>query len=419
MSLSSVNDAIPTLTEDDFGTDIVGEHSNYQDCGSDEEEQLQEDEYESDGLSPPKIDAPTEEQMQAEVGKLNEAIRQANLMAPVYLQHRMEQETAPVPTVTETPLPEVTQTVETGQKSGTNPLQIAKTMDTLSSKINLPGLRERSYEETMIMEWGRSTNQGLTRQETLALVQAVRENRIVDLNILPWILLGWRLRGESQLDEVRNVVNAMQSNVHNFVHSNEKFRKESEDLLARMEAKALHVKAAAPVVKQPAEIPATHRPTPIVPNVVLPAPEAAPKAAFYAALEAPSSSRTKGVSVPTPKAVIAPKAPRVRGVDLGATLKKGREKIGDAHVEDGVKEKTPKATKQIIYAPPETIDEKILESFLRQIEKGIAQLERLYHGDVAAAVWDYLVKNQMNYHGVTVADKHKAAQELRDYLKAL
>ncbi|CAH9139828.1 unnamed protein product [Cuscuta epithymum] len=110
-------------------------------------------------------------------------------------------------------------------------------MSLATSSLSVNNDGEISPAEKQVTLWAKRTGQALTRQQLRALAQVLENNDVQDMDCLSWVLLGWSLRGESQLDEMINVLNSLQSNVSACLASNESFRKESCQLIKGLKVK--------------------------------------------------------------------------------------------------------------------------------------------------------------------------------------
>nr|WLJ21676.1 ORF2 protein [Beet oak leaf virus] len=153
--------------------------------------------------------------------------------------------------------------------SGSTPLmkQVDMSKDIESSAKSEEDIVDRKFRdaELIVRSWSKHSGRGLTRDEKGCLIAAVMSGETHDEKTFPSILLGYHLRGEHNVNEIRNVANAMQELLNGMIASHKGIDSASKRAMSGIEtAVAKGIQAGmTPSHGLPATIPAMRSPVAI------------------------------------------------------------------------------------------------------------------------------------------------------------
>lgn len=110
----------------------------------------------------------------------------------------------------------------------------------------------------MINEWVKITGEKLSDSDRQCLKMVLESEPNIDLDRLRFVLYGWRLRGEHDLTELRNVASAAQERINMGITNQNSLLKQFEELLGGF--KVAIEKLLVPPVSQPSVIPVSTMP---------------------------------------------------------------------------------------------------------------------------------------------------------------
>ncbi|DAZ90626.1 TPA_asm: protein 2 [Aconitum virus 1] len=119
-------------------------------------------------------------------------------------------------------------------KSGSEPLMVQEEMSKATKKTSqfIADKIDSQYTEALqlVSDWSTKTKRSLSKEERDCLITALLSQSMIEVSDFDKILLGYTIRGEHNLNETRNVLNALQEMAHSMVASNKDFQLTSKRL---------------------------------------------------------------------------------------------------------------------------------------------------------------------------------------------